>query len=109
MVQMIYHSILFIVSLSSLLFFLNLNHKFPSKFVLLFANILTFLAILSKYAIRKKIHAYLNKGIFYDHVLLVGSTKAAEEFIDAVKKYYYYGYNCIGYIDDQNQLKKECA
>jgi putative colanic acid biosynthesis UDP-glucose lipid carrier transferase len=97
------------VSLSSVLFFLNLNHKFPSKFVLVFANILTFLAILSKYAIRKKIHAYLNKGIFYDQVLLVGSTKAAEEFIDAVKKYYYYGYKCIGYIDDQDQLKKECA
>lgn len=109
MVQMIYHSILFIVSLSSVLFFLNLNHKFPSKFVLVYANILTFLAILSKYAIRKKIHAYLNKGIFYDHVLLVGSTKAAEEFIDAVKKYYYYGYNCIGYIDEENKLKKECA
>ena len=109
MVQMIYHSILFIVSLSSVLFFLNLNHKFPSKFVLVFANILTFLAILSKYAIRKKIHAYLNKGIFYDHVLLVGSTKAAEEFVDAVKKYYYYGYKCIGYIDDQDQLKKECT
>ena len=108
MVQMIYHSILFIVSLSSVLFFLNLNHKFPSKFVLVFANILTFLAILSKYAIRKKIHAYLNKGIFYDKVLLIGSTKAAEEFIDAVKKYYYYGYKCIGYIDDQDQLKKEC-
>ena len=103
MVQMIYHSILFIVSLSSVLFFLNLNHKFPSKFVLVFANILTFLAILSKYAIRKKIHAYLNKGIFYDHVLLVGSSKAAEEFIDAVKKYYYYGYKCIGYIDDQDK------
>ena len=109
MVQMIYHAILFIVSLSSVLFFLNLNHKFPSKFVLVFANILTFLAILSKYAIRKKIHAYLNKGIFYDHVLLVGSTKAAEEFIDAVKKYYYYGYKCIGYIDDQEKLKKECT
>ena len=109
MVQMIYHSILFIVSLSSVLFFLNLNHKFPSKFVLVFANILTFLAILSKYAIRKKIHAYLNKGIFYDQVLLVGSTKAAEEFIDAVKKYYYYGYKCIGYIDELDQLKKECA
>jgi putative colanic acid biosynthesis UDP-glucose lipid carrier transferase len=109
MVQMIYHAILFIVSLSSVLFFLNLNHKFPSKFVLVFANVLTFLAILSKYAIRKKIHAYLNKGIYYDQVLLVGSTMAAEEFIDAVKKYYYYGYKCIGYIDDQDQLKKECT
>jgi putative colanic acid biosynthesis UDP-glucose lipid carrier transferase len=109
MVQMIYHSILFVVSLSSVLFFLNLNHKFPSKFVLIFVNILSLLAILSKYAIRKKIHAYLNKGIFYDQVLLVGSTKAAEEFVDAVKKYYYYGYKCIGYIDEQDNLKKECT
>jgi putative colanic acid biosynthesis UDP-glucose lipid carrier transferase len=62
---------------------------------------LAFLAILTKYGIRKKVHANLNKGIFYDHVLLVGSTNAADEFIQAVKKYYYYGYKCIGYIDEK--------
>ena len=101
MVQIIYHSILFVVSLTSLLFFLNLNHKFPSKFIIVYINILAFLAILTKYGIRKKVHANLNKGIFYDHVLLVGSTKAADDFIHAVKKYYYYGYKCIGYIDEQ--------
>ncbi len=94
MVQIIYHSILFAVSLTSLLFFLNLNHKFPSKFIIIYINILCFLAIITKYAIRKKIHASLNKGIYYDNVLLVGSTKAADEFIEAVKKYYYY-INCI--------------
>ena len=101
MVQIIYHSILFVVSLTSLLFFLNLNHKFPSKFIIVYINILAFLAILTKYGIRKKVHANLNKGIFYDHVLLVGSTKAADDFIQAVKKYYYYGYKCIGYIDEE--------
>jgi putative colanic acid biosynthesis UDP-glucose lipid carrier transferase len=100
MVQIIYHSILFVVSLTSLLFFLNLNHKFPSKFVILYINILAFLAVITKYGIRKKIHANLNKGIFYDNVILVGSTSAAEEFLEAVKKYYYYGYKCIGYVED---------
>lgn len=105
MVQILYHSILFVVSLTSLLFFLNLNHKFPSKFIIVYINILSFLAIVTKYAIRKKIHASLNKGIYYDNVLLVGSTKAAEEFIEAVKKYYYYGYKCIGYIDGNDHLK----
>jgi putative colanic acid biosynthesis UDP-glucose lipid carrier transferase len=39
----------------------------------------------------------------------LGTKKDIAEFIDAVKKYYYYGYKCIGYIDDQDQLKKECA
>ncbi len=105
MVQIIYHSILFVVSLTSLLFFLNLNHKFPSKFIIVYINILCFLAIITKYAIRKKIHASLNKGIYFDKVLLVGSTKAADEFIEAVKKYYYYGYKCIGYIDESDRLK----
>jgi hypothetical protein len=33
----------------------------------------------------EKVHAYLNKGIFYDYVLLVGSTKAADDFLQAVK------------------------
>ena len=103
MVQIIYHSILFVVSLTSLLFFLNLNHKFPSKFIIVYINILAFLAILTKYGIRKKVHANLNKGIFYDYVLLVGSTKAADDFLQAVKKYYYYGYKCIGYIDEQKK------
>ncbi len=104
MVQIIYHSILFVVSLTSLLFFLNLNHKFPSKFIIVYINILCFLAITTKYAIRKKIHASLNKGIYFDNVLLVGSTKAADEFIVAVKKYYYYGYKCVGYIDESDRL-----
>jgi putative colanic acid biosynthesis UDP-glucose lipid carrier transferase len=107
MVQIIYHSILFVVSLTSLLFFLNLNHKFPSKFIIVYINILCFLAIITKYAIRKKIHASLNKGIYFDKVLLVGSSKAAEEFIEAVKKYYYYGYKCIGYIDESDRLKEK--
>ena len=103
MVQIIYHSILFVVSLTSLLFFLNLNHKFPSKFIIVYINLLAFLAILTKYGIRKKVHAYLNKGIFYDYVLLVGSTKAADDFLQAVRKYYYYGYKCIGYIDEKEK------
>ena len=107
MVQIIYHSILFVVSLTSLLFFLNLNHKFPSKFIIVYINILALLAILTKYGIRKRIHANLNKGIFYDYVLLVGSTKAADDFIKAVKKYYYYGYKCIGYIDESKNPKLE--
>jgi putative colanic acid biosynthesis UDP-glucose lipid carrier transferase len=39
----------------------------------------------------------------------VGSTKAAEEFIDAVKKYYYYGYKCIGFLDDEKSKLNGCT
>ena len=33
----------------------------------------------------------------------MGSTKAADDFLQAVRKYYYYGYKCIGYIDEQEK------
>jgi putative colanic acid biosynthesis UDP-glucose lipid carrier transferase len=103
-VQILYHCILFVVSMSSILFFLNLNHKFPSIFILVYVNVLSFFAILTKYAVRKKIHAALNKGNYYDNVLLIGSTDTAINFLDTVTKYYYYGYKCIGYIDDSDKL-----
>lgn len=108
-VQIIYHCILFVVSISSILFFLNLNHKFPSLFILVYVNILSFLAIITKYAIRKKIHAALNKGNFFDKVLLIGSTKSAIDFLDTVSKYYYYGYKCVGYIDESDILASKAS
>ena len=103
-VFVIYHTILFSVSLSSVLFFLNLNLKFPSRFVIIYVFINALLAILSKYAFRKKIHAALIKGNYYDNVLLIGSNNAAKNFIETVQKYYYYGYKCIGYIEETPKL-----
>lgn len=104
MVQIFYHMLLFSVSLSSLLFFLNLNQKYSSQFIIFFIVLVALFTIASKYLIRKKVHSSLYKGNFYDSVLLIGSTAAAENFIDTVNKYYYYGYKCVGYIDDANIL-----
>ncbi len=106
-VFIIYHTILFSVSLSSVLFFLNLNHKFPSKFIIVYVFINAFLAIITKYAFRKKIHAALIKGNFYDNVLLIGSNAAAVNFVNTVQKYYYYGYKCLGYIEESAKLAPE--
>ena len=103
-VFIIYHAILFAVSLSSILFFLSLNNYYSSPFIIVYVVIATPLAIASKYAIRKQIHAALNKGNYYDNVLLVGSSPAAVNFIETVNKYYYYGYKCIGYIDELDSL-----
>lgn len=107
-VYVIYHTILFAVSLSSVLFFLSLNHKFPSKFIIAFVFLNAFLAILTKYAFRKKIHAALIKGNSFDNVLLVGSSNAAVNFVETVQKYYYYGFKCIGYINEHPDLQADC-
>ena len=84
------------------------DFKYSSRFVIIYVIINALLAILTKYAIRKKIHAALIKGNFYDNVLLIGSTDAAFNFVETVQKYYYYGYKCLGYIDENDNLNGTC-
>ena len=107
-VLIIYQVILFTVSLGAILFFLNLNYKYSSFFILTYVVLLALLAIPTKYLIRKKIHAALHKGNYYDNVLLVGASSTAANFYETVKKYYYYGYKCIGYINTTNSFQNDC-
>ena len=76
-VLILYHTILFAVALSSILFFLSLNHKYSSPFIIVFVSGCSFLAIATKYALRKKIHAALYKGAYFDQVLLIGANNVA--------------------------------
>ncbi len=107
-VIIVYQGILFAVGLSSMLFFLNLNYKYSSFFIIFYVSVTTAMAIATKYLIRKKIHAALYQGQYYDSVILVGSGPAAKNFFETVSKYYYYGYKCIGYVDNQNNGLPEC-
>lgn len=107
-VTIVYQCTLFTISLSSLLFFFNLNYKYSSFFILVYVFITALLVIFTKYLIRKKIHAALNKGNYYDNVLLIGSNLAAANFFETVQKYYYYGYKCLGYLDSSNNLNNNC-
>lgn len=107
-VTIFYQCILFATSLSSLLFFFSLNYKYSSLFILVYVSITTLLVIISKYLIRKKIHAALNKGNYYDTVLLIGSNNAAANFFETVQKYYYYGYKCVGYLDSNSNFNNKC-
>ena len=83
-VFIIYHTILFAVSLSSMLFFLSLNHKYSSPFIIVFVSSCSFLAIATKYALRKKIHSALYHGAYFDQVLLIGNNQVAANFIETV-------------------------
>lgn len=103
-VFILYHTILFAVALSSILFFLSLNNKYSSPFIIAFVSVCSFLAIATKYALRKKIHAALYRGAYFDQVLLIGDNNVALNFIETVRKYYYYGYQCAGYVAESPSL-----
>ena len=82
-------------------------NKYSSPFIIVFVSSCSFLAIATKYALRKKIHSALYHGAYFDQVLLIGYNQVAENFIDTVHKYYYYGYQCAGYIAEQPSIQNE--
>ncbi len=65
---------------------------FPSPNTL-FANIYTLL---------------FTKDSSFDNLLIVGATPAAMEFYETINKYYYYGYKCIGFVDNQQKKMNGC-
>ncbi len=96
-----YNTLLLSILLSSTLFFIDINPPYTVGF---FGTYLVyiFIAISTiKYLLRKSIHAALHQGKLYDKILLVGSTPSAINYYETINKYYYYGYECVGIIDEQ--------
>ncbi|MFN5326438.1 MAG: undecaprenyl-phosphate glucose phosphotransferase [Bacteroidota bacterium] len=95
-----YNSITFAVLFSAALFFQK------EKITISFWNYLSYisyvfvLSTLFKYVHRKYIHSILSEGKMYTNILLVGANSSAEFLYETINKYYYYGYKCIGFLDD---------
>lgn len=97
----VYQTILFGITISSLLFFLTITPPYTRNFIGNFIGLTFGVVTLSKYLLRKSVHAALHQGNMYDNILLVGSTPAAVNYYETINKYYYYGYKCVGVIDHQ--------
>lgn len=100
--------ILFGIFLTSLLFFLRWNAQISNVFVFFYFSILFFLVTFFKYLIRKFLHRIIYMRKLHENVLIVGSTPAAEDFYDTINKYYYYGYKCLGFLDDDKHQLNGC-
>jgi putative colanic acid biosynthesis UDP-glucose lipid carrier transferase len=55
---------------------------------------------ITKYVIRKYLHSAIYQGKLFDNIIIVGSTASAYELYEAINKYHYYGYKCIGFLDN---------
>ncbi|MFZ9299904.1 MAG: undecaprenyl-phosphate glucose phosphotransferase [Chitinophagaceae bacterium] len=101
-VFILYHLLLFAVALSSILFFLQIR-QYDFSFFTIYVCYLFMIAAIVKYLHRKSTHSALFHGKQYDKILLVGATDSAWNFYETINKYYYYGYQCVGFLDDQKE------
>lgn len=104
----IYTLIIYTVLLSSVFFFLRNYVRFNAGFFGLFLSFLFFFLSFTKYIVRKYLHAAIYKGQLFDNLLIVGATPAALEFYETINKYYYYGYKCIGFVDNHEKKMNGC-
>lgn len=105
----IYTIILFTILLSSASFFLRDYIQFSPDFFPYYLLVLFTLLTLTKYIVRKNVHSAIFQGKLLDNVLIVGSTAAALDFYETINKYYYYGYKCLGFLDNQQGKLNGCA
>ncbi|MDO8997126.1 MAG: undecaprenyl-phosphate glucose phosphotransferase [Sediminibacterium sp.] len=104
----IYTLIIYTIFLSSVFFFLRNYVRFNAGFFGFFLGFLFVFLSLTKYIVRKYLHAAIYKGQLFDNLLIVGATPAALEFYETINKYYYYGYKCIGFVDNQQKKMNGC-
>lgn len=96
----LYTFLLYLILLSSISILINHYYQQPLKFILTFLICFFPALIISKYIFRKYIHRKILKGDLYESVLIIGLSQSGLDYLDTINKYYYFGYRCIGYIDN---------
>jgi len=100
---------LFVILLSFFLFILREELYIRNKFLGLFITTLILLVISTKYMLRKYLHNILYTGKLNESILLIGATQAAKDFYDTINSHYFYGYKCIGFLDNEITKLNGCA
>jgi putative colanic acid biosynthesis UDP-glucose lipid carrier transferase len=95
----LYTSALFVIFLSAFLFLTKSSYANLFSFSV-FAGIQFSLSTIFKYYIRKKQHSAFYEGALYDSIIIVGYNKSSIEFHKILTEHVYYGYKCLGFIND---------
>ncbi|MEN9700876.1 MAG: hypothetical protein RIR55_179, partial [Bacteroidota bacterium] len=96
----LYSSVLFVIFLSAFLFLTKSSYANLFSFSV-FVGIHFSLSTLFKYYIRKKQHSAFYGGALYDSIIIVGYNKSSVEFHKILTEHVYYGYKCLGFINEE--------
>lgn len=100
--------ILFGILLTSFLFFFRNDIELGNYFLAAYFSVLFVLILSFKYILRKYLHSVIYSGKLQEHIILIGSTPAAKDFYDTINIHTYYGYKCIGFLDDDQTTLNGC-
>ena len=96
-----YTNILFLILVSSFLFLSKSMYGDYFRFTHLI-TIHFLVSIGFKYFIRKQQHSAFEEGFMHDALVIIGYNKTSIEFNKTISENLYYGYKCVGFIDEHN-------
>jgi putative colanic acid biosynthesis UDP-glucose lipid carrier transferase len=104
LIYIFYTFLLYLILLSTLSIVINHYYQnplifFATYFISFFPTLITI-----KYIFRKYIHRKILNGDLYESVLIIGLTTSGLDYLDTINKYYYFGYRCIGYLDNSKSI-----
>jgi len=103
-----YTLVIFSIIQSSCIFFFKLFIYYNGQFFLTYILSLYILLFIVKYAVRKYLHAFTNKGKIFERVLLISASEYANHFHDVISKHSFYGFQCIGAVNESNDGFTNC-
>lgn len=103
-----YTVLIFFIIQASNIFIFRLFEYYNPGFFIYYILILYFLLLIVKYAVRKYLHTFTNKGKIFERVLLISDAPYANHFHDIISKHAFYGFQCIGALHDSSEGFVNC-
>jgi putative colanic acid biosynthesis UDP-glucose lipid carrier transferase len=92
------------ILIAAFLYAFNKKMSLPLGFLVCLQIVFGFIQLSIKYLIRKKIHyQYLHDSSMLQKLLIIGSAESTQKLYQTIKAHFYYGYNCIGYLSEQDR------
>ncbi len=92
------------VLIAAFLYAYNKKIALPLIFLIYLLIVFGLIQLSIKYLIRKKIHYdYLHDSSMLQKLLIVGSAETTQKLNQTIKANFYYGYNCIGYLSEEDR------
>lgn len=107
-IYILFTQFLFIILLSFFLFLMRKQIYIGNKFLALYLSILLCLVVITKYMLRKYLHQILYNDKLHENILLIGATPSAKIFYDTINSHFFYGYKCIGFLDNDEKTLNGC-
>ena len=96
------------ILIAAILYIFNNDKSLTPNSLIILLGLFGAVQLVVKYFVRKRIHwAYFNDITLSQRLLLVGSAESTMELAQTVKKHFYLGYRCVGYLSDADGSIKD--